>query len=274
MISKTPKFDEALDKILEGLVPHIRKCKWFGYHQYCENEFKIEEGDIEFLKLLRVPAPSYCPTCRRIRRLIHLNQSRLFKRKCDAPLHGESIISILPAECPFPVYDYKYFISDEFDPFYFGLEYKEDDSFMETLFKLRKKFPIPSFLNRDPSSINSEYSNGGHDLKNGYYVWGCYYTENAWYSVYLNRCNNIMDSKVVVDSEFIYESVFSEHSYKSSFLYFSNNCIDSMFLFDCKNCQDCFGCVNLRNAKYCVYNEKLSKEDYDMFIKSDRKSVV
>ncbi|MFA6393231.1 MAG: hypothetical protein WCW54_04070 [Candidatus Paceibacterota bacterium] len=268
MESKTPQFDKALDEILSSLVPHTRVCKWKGEHKHCEGEFKIEEGDIEFLKLLRAPAPNFCPTCRRMRRLTNLNNSRLFVNKCDAPLHNESMISIFSKECPFPVYDYKYFISDEFDPFSFGVDYKNSNSPMEQLMNLRKKFPMPSFLNRDPSSTNSDYSNGGKNLKNGYYVWGCYNTENAWYSVYLNKCTNIMDSKVVVDSEYVYESVFSNHLYKSSFIYFSDSCIESFFLFDCRNCQDCFGCVNLRNSRYCVYNEQLSKEGYEDFLKS------
>lgn len=268
MDSKTLKFDIALDEILEKLVPHKRKCKWSGVNPHCENEFQIEEGDIEFLKLLRAPAPNFCPTCRMIRKISVFNSSRLFVNKCAAPKHGESIISILPKECPFPVYDCNYFTSDEFDPFIFGVDYKKDESPMSQLLSFRKNFPVPSFFNRDPSSINSDYSNGGRDLKNGYYVWGCYHTENAWYSVNTNKCINVMDVRVITDSEFVYESIFSHHLYKTSFSYFSSDCIESIFLFDCKNCQDCFGCVNLRNVKYHVFNEQLSKEQYEEFMRS------
>ena len=268
MESKTPKFDKALDEILESLVPHTRKCKWAGEHQYCEGEFKIEEEDINFLKMLRVPAPNYCPTCRRICRLTNMGWNQLFKRKCDAPNHSETLISIFSQECPFPVYDYKYFTEDEFDPFSFGGDYKKEKDPMEHLTEFRKKFPMPSFLNRDPSSINSEYSNGGRDLKNGYYVMACYHVEDAWYSLMINKSRNVMDSYTILDSEFVYGSVNSDHLYKTSFVYFSSSCTDSIFLFDCRNCQDCFGCVNLRNKRYCVYNEQLSKEEYETFIDS------
>jgi hypothetical protein len=268
MQSKTPKFDAELDKILESLVPHTRTCKWKGEHSYCEGEFKIEKEDIEFLKLLRAPAPNFCPTCRRMRRLIHMGWSQLFKRKCDAPGHNETLISVFSKECPFPVYDYKYFTEDEFDPFAFGVDYQKDKRPMDQLAQLRNKFPMPSFLNRDPSSVNSEYSNGGRDLKNGYYVMACYHVEDAWYSLMVNKSRNVMDSYTIIDSEFIYDSVNSDHLYKSSFVYFSSNCTDSMFLFDCRNCQDCFGCVNLRNKRYCVYNEQLTKEQYENFVNS------
>src|SRR3989339_1197284 len=113
---KTPKTDALINEILENLVPHERTCKWKGEHSYCEGKFEITEEDITFLKMLRVPTPNYCPTCRRMRRLVHMNMIRLFKIPCKAPNHNESMISILPEECPFPVYDYLYFISDEFDP--------------------------------------------------------------------------------------------------------------------------------------------------------------
>jgi len=41
-----------------------------------------------------------------------------------------------------------------------------------------------------------------------------------------------------------------------------SECIDSMLLYDCRNCQNCFGCWNLRNKKYCFFNEQFSREKY------------
>lgn len=268
METKTPKSDALIDQILEDLVPQQRTCKWSGSHPHCEDEFKITSEDISFLKMLRVPAPNFCPTCRRIRRLVHMSMMNLSKRPCEAPAHAEKMIAVFPEECPFPVYDYQYFIGDEFDPFSFGVTYDNNKSSMQTLFDLRKIFPMPSFLNRDPSSLNSEYSSGGRDNKNCYFTMGCYTVEDVWYSSLIHKSRMIMDSRGVKNSEFVYNGLFSDHIYKSSFVYFSANCTDSMFLFDCRNCVNCFGCANLRNAKYCVYNEQLSKEQYEAFIKS------
>src|SRR5665213_750675 len=104
------------------------------------------------------------------------------------------MISILPGECPFPVYDYEYFIGDTFDAFSFATEYGEGGSPMETLFDLRKRFPMPSFLNRDPSFLNSGYSNGGRDNKNVYYAMGCYTAEDVWYSNLVNKSKEVMNS--------------------------------------------------------------------------------
>jgi len=268
MESKTPKFDDAIGEIIEALVPHVKICKWQGLHPHCEGEFEIEEGDIKFLKMFKVPPPNFCSTCRRMRRLVNMNHSRLFKRECDVPGHNEMMISILPEECPFPVYDFEYFINDEFDASSFGIKLREGDNPIKSLLSFRKKFPMPSFLNRDPSCVNSEYTNGGRNSKNGYYAFGCYSTEDVWYSGLINKSRNIMSSRGIKDSEFVYESLFSDHLYKSSYIYYSSNCIESMFLFDCRNCQNCFGCANLRNKKYCVYNKQLSEEEYESFLNS------
>ena len=268
MESKTPKFDKLIEEILDDLTPHTRTCKWEGRHKHCMGKFGIEEEDINFLKTFKVPPPNYCPVCRKMRRMAHMNYVRLSKRKCDAPEHGEMIISILPEECPFPVYDYHYYTSDEFNPFSFGVEYKNGESPMETFLALRKKVPMPSFLNRDPSSINSEYSNGGQNMKNGYFVFTCHDVENAWYSNVILKGRNIMDSYWITDSESIYENIFSDHIYQSSFVYFSSGCTDCKFIFDCRNCSNCFGCVNLRNQKYCVFNKQFTKEEYEKFLES------
>ncbi len=268
MQSKTPQFDRLLDEVLENLVPHTRTCKWTGEHPHCEGDFEITAEDILFLKMLRVPAPNFCPTCRRMRRMVYMGLSQLFKRKCDVPEHDENLISIFSDKCPFPVYDYKYFIGDEFDPFSFGKEYEQGADPMELLWNMRKVFPMPSFLNRDPSSINSEYSNGGRNTKNGYYVFGCYGSEDIWYSYMAGESKSVMDSRYVRKVDHVYRGLHSQNIYKSSFVYFSKDCTDSMFLFDCRNCDSCFGCVGLRGARYHVYNKQLSKEEYQDFIKN------
>lgn len=268
MQSKTPKFDALLDEILAPLSPHKCICIWKGKHKYCEGEFCLEIGDIEMLKALRVPPPNYCPTCRRIRRMVHMGTIHLFKRLCDAPKHDEMIISIFSKECPFPVYDFKYFISEEFDAFRFGKKYDETKSPLAQLWDLRKTFPMPSFLNRDLLSVNSEYTNGGRDLKNGYYTSGCFHSEDVWYSNLVNKSKSIMDSRSINTSEYVYNSAYSRNLYKCSFTYFSKECSDSMFLYDCRNCTDCFGCVNLRNKKYHVFTKELAKEEYATFMKN------
>ena len=265
-VSKTPQFDALLDSMLAELVPHERACLWKGEHPHCEGTFTIESEDIEFLKMLRVPAPTLCPTCRRIRRFTHMGVMRLFKRSCDAPGHGEQVISIFPQECPFPVYDYDYTVSDAFEPFDFGVDYAPGTSPLAQLFSVRKTFPLPAFINRDGSSVNCEYSNGGRSSKNCYYTSGAFGSENVWYSGLVNKSKEVMSSRAINDCDTIYEVLGGKSLYKTSFAFFSNDCSDSTLIFDCRNCTNCFGCVNLRNKSNCIFNEQKTKEEYDAFM--------
>jgi len=79
MQSNTSKFSQKLKEILDNLEPHIRECEWKDKHSHCENKFKITKEDIEFLNLLKVPPPNFCPTCRRMRRLVFMGSNRFFK---------------------------------------------------------------------------------------------------------------------------------------------------------------------------------------------------
>lgn len=264
--TKTPQFDEAIQIILDDLVPHRRECLWSSKNPHCEKSFSIEKEDIEFLRMFRVPPPDYCPTCRRIMRLTHMGTMKLFYRNCSVPTHTEKMISIFGEHCPFPVYDYSYFIGDSFDPMSFGKTFDVHTSVLDQLLDLRKVFPMPSFLNRDPSSVNSEYSNGGRNNKNCYLCSGCYSCEDMSYTNMANKSKKVFDSRIIKDSEYVYQGIASDHLYRCSYVYFSKSCIDSMFLFDCRNCTNCFGCVNLRNKSYCIWNIQYTKEEYEKII--------
>lgn len=275
MESKTPKFDALLDKILEDLIPHQRICKWNGVHKYCEGEFTITKEDIEFLKMLRVPAPNFCPTCRRMNRYAFVNSVNLYKRDNNAPGKNNKIISFVPPSSPLVVYDVESY-RENFDPYTYGVIYDSSKKFLEQFFDLRSKVPQPAII-RDPSSINSEYSINGRNLKNGYYVSGGWNSENLWYCNLATDSRNVMDAFSVHFIENSYEIVSCEKCYNCSYLYFSDNCIDSNFLYDCNNCQDCFGCVNLRNKSNCIFNVQYTRDEYKEQISNlnlkSRKSV-
>src|SRR3989338_11533245 len=89
MSSKTPRFDEALGKILADVVPHERTCG------RCREPFSILKEDIDFYRMLRFPLPAHCPLCRKKRRMGHLMRlPRFFKKKCFAPGHSEEVITV------------------------------------------------------------------------------------------------------------------------------------------------------------------------------------
>lgn len=260
MESKTPQFDKAINEILEKLVPHTRKCTQKDNSKYCEGSFEITDSDIEFYKILRVPPPKKCPTCRRQNRFAFVNNINLYKRKNNAPNKNDEVISFVPLTSPLIVWDLESY-RDKMDPYIYATNYNENRGFFEQLFNLRLKVPQYAII-RDPSNINSEYSLNGRNLKNGYYVSGGWNSEDVWYSVLATDSRSVMDVFSVHFIENSYELVSCEKCYNCKYLYFSDNCINSQFLYDCNNCIDCFSCVNLRNKSNCFLNEQLSKEEY------------
>jgi hypothetical protein len=274
--SKTPNFDTALDAILSELVPHGRTCRQKELSRFCEGEFKIVDKDIEFFKLLRVPPPTLCPTCRRQKRFAFVNRCSFYKRKNDAPDAKGPMISYVPPNSPFVVYDLDYYRSANWDPLTYGTTYTEDVSFFDQFFDLRLKVPQPGIL-RDPSNVNYEYSLNGKNSKNVYCSSGVFDSEDVWYTIFCTKSRQIMDSQKPTKSENCYNIFFTNHASNCFYLYYSADCIDSWFLYNCRNCQNCFGCVNLRNKNYCWFNEQLSKEEYEKRFKEfglDKRSVV
>ena len=257
MKQKTPQFDEASDKILNGLSPHKRTCK------QCAHEFDIFAEDIEFLKMLRVPPPTLCPLCRQQRRFGHRIYFLpiFYKKTCAAPGHSEKIIAYYSDLNPVKVYDDAYYHSDAWDAVSFGKEYDFSRPFFEQWKEFSCDIPRQSLF-RDIASVGTEYTISGLSSKNCYYVAVPYYAEDVYYGFLPFYTKNAVDVSDTDNSESCYSSVSIDHCYRSTFCYESTNCIDSAFLYDCKNCSNCFGCANLRNKQYCFFNEQMTKEEY------------
>ncbi len=256
-MSKTPKFDEALDKILGGLSPHKRICK------ECAAEFDIFAEDIEFYKMLRVPPPTLCPLCRQQRRFGHRVHFLpiFYKKTCVAPGHTEKIITYHAESNPVKVYDDTYYHSDQWDAVSFGKGYDFSRLFFEQWQEFSRDIPRQSLF-RDITSIGVEYTISGASSKNCYYVAAPWYSEDVYYGFLPVHTRNAVDVLDADNSESCYSSVSVDHCYRSSFCHESVSCMDSVFLYDCRNCTNCFGCVNLRNKQYCFFNEQLTKEEY------------
>mgnify|MGYP001593205717 CR=1 FL=1 len=254
-MSKTPKFDEALDKILDNLQSHERVCK------QCSATFVVLAEDIDMYKMLRVPPPNFCPKCRRQRRLAFANYTTLYKHQCQVPGHNESMVSCIPATKPFPVYDFEYYWSDKWDRQGQYRNYDAAKDFLSQFNDLFRTAPQPT-LSRDPSSINSEYTLYGLQLKNCYYVFGGLNAEDCYYGVWSIYSKQCVDVLLSLECELLYESVYQLKCYNCNFYYFSQNCLDCDLIYDCRNCSNCFGCVNLRNKKHCFFNKQLTEEEY------------
>jgi hypothetical protein len=229
--------------------------------QNCKKDFVIEQEDFNFYEKIKVPAPTFCPECRTARRLCWRNEMALFKRKCDVPGHDEFLISFIHPDEKLIVYDSKYWWSDNWDPISYGKEYDFSKNFFLQWKELRDNVPIQNLSNIHAS--NSDYCNVADASRNSYMCSGSWHIENTFYS---NRISDIKDSSdlyVVYKSELCYDCVLCADCYHLRYSLNCKNCVDSYFLYDCHGCTNCFGCTNLRNKSYCIWNEQLTREEYN-----------
>ncbi len=237
--------------------------------QNCNKEFTIDASDFEFYAKIKVPAPTFCPECRMIRRMMFRNERAWYKRTCD--LCHQNIISLYPSNTPFPVYCQKCWFSDKWDMLNYGKDYDFNKQFFEQFKELIKDFPRISLENDSPETlINSEYCNDSWDVKDCYLcITAGGGAENLMYcDVGVIHTKDCCDSTWIIRSTNCYWCIDCYDSYNVHFSQNVNNCLDSYFLFDCRNCFNCFGCVGLRNKSYYFFNKPYTKEEYFNKIKS------
>ena len=226
--------------------------------QNCKNDFIIEPDDFSFYEKIKVPPPTFCPECRAIRRMTWRNERSLFKRTCD--FTGTSIITMFHPEANVKVYDRDIWWSDKWDPTDYGMDYDFSKPFFEQYKELLSRVPLASVGNTN--CVNSPYGNHDADCKNCYLVYASYMAEDVMYSQGASSLKSCIDTYSIMKSESCYEDTLCGTLYNTHFSYDCDDSLNSWFLNVCVNCQDCIGCINLRNKKYCIFNEPYTKDDY------------
>jgi hypothetical protein len=226
--------------------------------QSCKNDFTIELDDFSFYEKIKVPPPTFCPECRMIRRMTWRNERSLFKRTCD--FTGNSIITMFHPKVNVKVYDRDIWWSDKWDPTDHGMDYDFSRPFFEQYQELLSKVPLANLGNTN--CVNSPYGNHNADCKNCYLVYASYLNEDVMYSQGAASLKNCIDTYSVLKSENCYEDILCSTLYDTHFSYDSDDSLNSFFINTCINCNDCLGCMNLRNKKYCIFNEQYTKEEY------------
>lgn len=227
--------------------------------QNCKGIFTIYPEDIDFYTKIKVPSPTFCPTCRAQRRFAYRNDRKLFRLKDH--FTGKDIFSLYPAEANRPVVTQEEWNSDVWDAMAEGRDYDYTRPFFEQYFELERKIPIYN-LNVQ-FMVNSDYSGNATALKNCYLIFNSNHSEDCYYGMAVDRSKDCVDNAYVVKGEQCHECLWIESSYRT---FFSSECSESSdiwFSKNCVGCNDCIGCVNLRNESYMIFNQKYSKEEYE-----------
>ena len=237
---------------IKSMNSETKKC------QNCKNDFEIEPDDFSFYEKIKVPSPTWCPSCRFQRRCLFRNERKLF-RNIDA-ITGKSILSLYPPQSVFPIYEDSYYISDNWDPIEYGMDFDKSRPFLTQLFELNQKVPRPR--SDAVNMVRSEYSANADGLKDCYLLFNSNHTEDSSYGNGIDSCKNCFDNSHLSYSEKCYESFWLTKCYNTNFSSQCNDCVSVWFCKNCQGCTDCFGCVNLRNKSHYFFNEQLSREEY------------
>jgi len=232
----------------------------------CTTDFEITDWDRDFYKKVDVPEPTLCPNCRQQRRLAHVNQIHLYKRKCDAT--SEEIISMYPPDAPIPVYSQPYWWGDEWDATAYAQEFDFSRPFFEQWNELQRKVPRQALETSYSLDENSDYTNHAGGNKNCYMLFDSDYNWDCYYGSGNNKSKNCIDNYRIKECELCYECVDCVKCYGLKYSQDCDNCSNSAFLKNCIGCKHCFMCSNLKNKEYFIFNKPYDKETYEKLIKS------
>lgn len=226
--------------------------------QNCKIQFTIEPEDFSFYEKIKVPAPTFCPECRMVRRMTWRNERSLYHRACAAT--GKKVISMFSPEAPVTVYERDYWWSDTWDQLASGRDYDFSKPFFVQFQELLKTAPLPNVANSN--CPGSEYGNHNLDCRNCYLISASMGSENILYGRGVIHSRDSVDCDSVLNVERCYDDILCGDLHKVYFSYDSDESFDSAFLQACKNVSDCLGCINLQKRSYHIFNKPYAKEDY------------
>ncbi|MDP3988838.1 MAG: hypothetical protein Q8P93_01235 [bacterium] len=226
--------------------------------QNCKTDFIIEPEDFDFYKTMQVPAPTFCPQCRMVRRMVWRNDMQLYRKKDDRT--GKVIFSAFSDDSPVKVWDVADWNSDIWDATEYAREYDWNRPFFEQLQELYLDVPKPS--RNMVNAVRSDYSNNSNNVEDCYLVFAAVESRSLAYTFGVSFSSDSYDVSHGEHLELCYEDSNCTRSFKT---YYSNKCQnarDSYFCDDCVEISNCIGCVGLRKKQYCIFNKQYSKEEY------------
>ena len=127
-------------------------------------EFHVTDKEIEFYdsvspvingKKYVFPPPTLCFEARQQRQMSWSNELYLYKNTCA--LTGKQIVSEYAPENPRPVWGFRDWFSDTYDPLKYGREVDLSKSILEQLYEREKTVPHPNVAT-DLMNENSDYT--------------------------------------------------------------------------------------------------------------------
>ncbi|MBT6068173.1 hypothetical protein HOG48_00280 [Candidatus Peregrinibacteria bacterium] len=121
----------------------------------------------------------------------------------------------------------------------------------------------PRYNVKQVQAENSEFADTAIKSKNCYYSFCVFYCEDVYYGRYSRKCTNCSGITFCTECQWCIESTDCINGYMLSYCHHCSNCSECSYCADCFGCTNCFGCIGLHQKQYYLFNEKLSKEEYE-----------
>lgn len=231
----------------------------------CTGTFHVENEDQAFYQKLGVPKPSWCPTCRELRRMAWCNEGVLYNNNCQ--LCGKKVISQYSKDSLIKAYCVDCWWSNKWDAGAYRQDINLNSSIFDQIHRLVQNIPH-CHTNTDPTNENSEYTHHAGHQKNCYMMFHCSLAEDCYYGYGVKKSRNCVDCHYCHESELCFECVDVRGCYDLAWSQNCHNCVSSRFLLDCIGCSNCFLSTGLVCQEYYFLNQKFSKQEYFRKIKS------
>lgn len=230
--------------------------------QLTGRSFPVSDREKALYEGFGIPAPVVAPEERLRRLYAFVPGTELYVRECDYT--HQRIASAYTYGSPFPVYEPEYWATRAWNPQSLGQPFQFKRLFMEQFLELWRNIPRPAVdLAACPSGIIANTSTA---LSDCYSVYQSESVTRSSYCVRAHDCSDCYDCYECDGCGECYEGVFLLGCHR---LFFSESCVgctDSCFLSDCIDCKHCFGCTHLRGARYHVFNQPVSREEYQAVV--------
>ncbi len=226
----------------------------------CKQNFTIEPDDFSFYEKMKVPAPTFCPECRMIRRMCWRNHRSFYRRACA--ICSKSLLSVYKEDNA-PVMCVECWNSDDWDNFKLGKDIDWNRPLFSQINELFEFQPRVFQYRAGGIVINSDYANSVVNSKNIYLSFSVLESEDILFSENVDGGKNSMDCLYDSKIDTCYWNIDSSENYNCKFMLETSKNIDSSFLYDCANCQNCCLSSNLRNKSFVFRNKQLRKEEYN-----------
>ena len=111
---------------------------------------------------------------------------------------------------------------------------------------------------------NSPFCQYTEKSKNCYMTFASYQSEDCLYNHRVFYCTDCVDCTLCRNCELCYQCVDCVKCYNCNYSGYCDQAIDSDFCFYSIGIRNCFGCVGMRQVEYHIFNEKYSKEEYEI----------